>query len=440
MKVKISEYYLPLLKNVSSDIKLISHQYSVRAGLIKQCSSGIYTWLPLGLRVLQKIQNIVRQELSKAGFIEILMPCIQSADIWKESGRYNSYGNEMLKIKDRHKNEVLFGPTNEELITNVIKGDIKSYKDLPKIFWQMQWKFRDEIRPRFGLMRAREFLMKDGYGFFEDQDCAKQYYDKMYQIYLNIFKKLGVDVVPCRADAGAIGGHVNHEFHVVTKNNAEGKIFYDTKLPELIKEFHNTDQANADAILKLVNKMQTTYSATEEKEQAPNNQSDIQTANGIEVGHIFSFGDKYSGCANAVFVDKKGNKKPFYMGSYGIGISRLVAAIIEANHDKRGIVWPKNVSPFSVGLINLDNNACGIASKIFENLDDIIYDDTDQSSGTKFACMDLLGIPTQIIVGKNTLKNNTVEIKYRATDKCFVVSVSKIEEFLNTQCNKQIKA
>ena len=429
-KVRVSKYYLPILKNVSSDAKLASHRYCLMAGLVKQCGAGMYTWLPLGLRVLQKIQNIVRQQLNKAGIIEVLMPCIQQSAIWKESGRYNDYGQEMLKIKDRHQNEILFGPTNEELITSVIKNSVNSYKQLPKIFYQIQWKFRDEIRPRFGLMRAREFLMKDAYSFDKDEHSAMLSYNKMYQVYLNVFKKLGVNVIPSRADAGAIGGQINHEFHIITKSDGEGKIFYEKSLLKLLKEFYKAETGNQEELDNTVKKLQNAHAVTQEALQKDIAQNDLEVANGIEVGHIFSFGKKYSKCMGASFANKEGLLENFCMGSYGIGISRLVAAIVEARHDELGAIWPKEVAPFSIGLTNLHKSSSYIADEIFDSFNDIIYDDTEENAGIKFARMDLVSAPIQIIVGKKSVENQTVEVKLRSNKERVTVKLSNLNEYL----------
>jgi prolyl-tRNA synthetase len=411
-KVRISNYYLPLLKDVSKDVKLISHQYSLRAGLIRQCGSGIYTWLPLGLRIIRNIEKIIREELNKEGLIEILMPCVQQADVWKESGRYDDYGKEMLKFKDRHDHEMLFGPTNEELITKIARETISSYKQLPKILYHMQWKFRDEIRPRFGLMRAREFLMKDAYSFDLDPSSAKLSYDKIYKTYLKIFKRIGVDVIPCKADSGAIGGNLNHEFHLITSGSGESKIFYDKKIINLIEDFHTID-SDHNKTNDIISELQNTEAFTEELHNSESKNPNIISANGIEVGHIFYFADKYSKCLKAQVSDEHGKLNNLYMGSYGIGISRLVAAIIEANHDKNGIIWPKEIAPFKYGLINLHDESREVAENLFKSLDNVIYDDTKDSAGEKFSRMDLIGIPIQIIVGKNFFKNNSFEIKYR---------------------------
>lgn len=411
-RIRVSNYYLPLLKDVSKDVKLTSHKYSLRAGLIKQCGSGIYSWLPLGLKVMRNIEKIVREEHDREGLIEMLMPCVQQADLWKESGRYDDYGKEMLRFKDRHEHEMLFGPTNEEMITKIARETITSYKQLPKILYHIQWKFRDEIRPRFGLMRAREFLMKDAYSFDLNQENAKLSYDKMYKIYLRIFKRIGVSVIPCKADSGAIGGNLNHEFHLLTNGEGESKIYYNQGITNAIEEFHKADcegESTDEAILKL----QNVISFTDDLYKPEFQNANLASANSIEVGHIFYFGDKYSKALKAQVLDDQGKLTNIHMGSYGIGISRLVAAIIEANHDENGIIWPSDIAPFRYGLINLHEESRQVADNIFKSLNNVIYDDTSDSPGEKFSRMDLIGIPIQIIVSKNFFKTNTFEVKYR---------------------------
>ncbi len=425
--VRISEYFLPLLKEVSDDIKLDSHKYSLRSALIKQCGSGIYTWLPLGLRVMNNISNIIKEEMEISGSIELLMPCIQQAELWKTSGRFDDYGKEMLKMQDRHGSEMLFGPTNEELITNLVKGCIKSYKELPKNLYHIQWKFRDEIRPRFGLMRGREFLMKDAYSFAETEEMAIRQYDDMFATYLRIFKRLGLDVVVSKADTGPIGGDLSHEFHLVTKSGAENAIYYDPELTNLINIFHNSSKENC---YETINQIKKTYSVVEEL-HTDQNKDNLCVTKGIEVGHIFYFGNKYSKAMNATFLQNDGKEEFFYMGSYGIGISRLVAAIIEYSHDDKGIIWPKEVSPFKFGLINLNSNALYISENIFSNINNVLYDDTEDSAGMKFSKMDLIGIPYQIIVGKNSLSTGTVEIKERSTGIVRIISLDELHNDLS---------
>ncbi|ACT69349.1 proline--tRNA ligase [Neorickettsia risticii] len=417
-KARVSEYYLPLMKNVSGEVKLRSHKYSLRAGLVKQCGAGLYSWLPLGLKVLKNIESIIRQELDSMGMHEMLMPCIQLAKLWEESGRYSDYGRELLKFKDRHDNELLFGPTNEEVITAIVRDDLASYKQLPKILYHIQWKFRDEIRPRFGLMRAREFLMKDAYSFDVDQQSARISYNKVYQSYLRIFKRLGLNPIPCRANAGVIGGSLNHEFHITTTEGGEGKIFYPEEIGELVDEFCKIDPSDEHAVSVMTAKLQELSCFTEEcNSSSIEDDNRICAAQGIEVGHIFLFGEKYSAPMQARFSDRDGMKKNFYMGSYGIGISRLLAAIIEVYSDDKGIIWPESIAPFKVGLINLHEESCGLAEEIFSKLDSVIYDDTTDSQGVKFARMDLIGVPFQIIVGKNAIIDGTVELKCRLDSK-----------------------
>ncbi|MES2677793.1 MAG: proline--tRNA ligase [Pseudomonadota bacterium] len=411
--MRLSNYFLPTLKENPIDAKIVSHQLMIRAGMIRQTSLGIYSWLPLGLKVLNKISNIIRDEIDKSGCLEILMPTIQPADLWLESGRYNDYGKEMLRIKDRHERDLLYGPTHEEVVTDIFRKNVSSYKDLPKNFYQIQWKFRDEIRPRFGVMRGREFLMKDGYSFDVDFESAKKSYDLMYATYFKIFKRMGLDAMAVKADTGAIGGDLSHEFHILA-DTGESEVFYDKKFDELRK-----------AEIVDIEAMQKLYTAADEMhkpENCPIAQDQIASRRGIEIGHIFHFGDKYSKAMNATITNNEGKAIFPQMGSYGIGVSRLVAAIIESSFDERGIIWNKAVAPFQVALINLKNGdeLCDkICEDLYQKLQakniEVLYDDTKSGAGQKFANMDLIGIPTQIIVGPKSAANNLVEIKNRKT-------------------------
>ena len=426
--MKLSEYFLKPRKDTPSDATLISHKLMIKSSMIKQTTSGIYTWLPLGLKVLQKIEDIVRTVHNRDGCQELLMPTIQSSNIWKKSGRYDDYGPEMLKFYDRNKKELLYGPTNEELVTEVFKEYINSYKDLPKNLYQIQWKFRDEIRPRFGVMRCREFLMKDNYSFDLTKQDAEKSYNTMFKCYLEIFEKIGLKVIPVMADPGAIGGDLSHEFHLISESG-DTNIFYDKKIGDI----NNLNYRSSFDLLRNL------YSVTEE-EYNKKKEIDLNKlikTKGIEVGHIFYFGTKYSEKLGASVLDSKGKKINVEMGSYGIGISRLVAAIIESSHDEKGIIWPKNISPFTVGLINLNNKSKELVkisndlyNYLIKNNIDVLYDDTIERPGEKFANMDLIGIPSQIIIGEKSFKENCVEIKDRKTNKLIKVKIEAFDEII----------
>ena len=418
--MRLSQYYLPTLKETPAQAQIISHQYSLRAGLIKQTSSGIYTWLPLGLRVLKNIENIIREEMNKSGAIEVLMPCIQPANLWKESGRYDHYGKEMLRIRDRHEDEMLFGPTHEEVATDLIRNIVKSYKSLPLCLYQIQWKFRDEIRPRFGVMRGREFLMKDAYSFDIDYESAINSYNSMYQSYIKIFKRMGLTPIGVRAETGPIGGNLSHEFHILA-NTGESTLYYDERFIEYL---NNEDIENLKCVYAVADDMHNITDCPIPKEQ-------VKISKGIEIGHIFYFGDKYSKPMKANILSKDNINVDIHMGSYGIGVSRLIGAIIEAFHDEKGIIWPEEVAPFKIGLINLQLKDCQkVAEHIYENLEDhqILYDDSNESVGVKLSRMDLIGLPWQIILGKKTVNNSLIEVKNRSTG---IVTHMTIEETLN---------
>ena len=413
--MKISNFFLPTLKQIPSDAQIPSHKLMLRSGMIRQEGAGIYTWLPLGLRVLKKIENIIREEHDQAGINEILMPTIQSADIWKESGRYEDYGKEMLRIKDRNKREMLYGPTNEEMITAILRSYIKSYKELPISLYHIQWKFRDEIRPRFGVMRCREFLMKDAYSFDLNHEAAKVSYQKMFSLYLEVFRRLGLKTIPVEADSGAIGGDLSHEFHILS-DVGESVIYYDSDFDMI----DPSDKSNFSKLSKI-------YAADEGKHDPKKcsiPKEKLKKAKGIEVGHIFYFGKKYSEPMKLSVSNEKGNSVTLEMGSYGIGVSRLPAAIIEVNHDDAGIIWPDSVAPFQVGLINLDpsdkktNEASdSFYTKLRENNIDVLYDNSEERPGVKFANMDLIGLPWQLTVGKKALSNNNIDLKRRSDGK-----------------------
>ena len=417
-----SNYFIPTQKEKPIDAKIPSHQLMIRSGMIKQESAGIYSWLPIGLKVLKKIEKIVREEQEKAGAIEILMPTLQSSELWSESGRYDSYGDEMLRITDRHSRTLVYGPTNEEQVTEIFRKYIKSYKSLPLNLFHIQWKFRDEVRPRFGVMRGREFLMKDAYSFDLNQEEAKLSYYKMFIAYLKTFKRLGLNAIPVAADSGPIGGNLSHEFSIVAETG-ESEIFCDRNLLEIDID-ENVYNSN-DKIISVVENYLNFYSATDDKhdEKEFNNlvsKNNQVNGRGIEVGHIFSFGDKYSNPMKASISGSDGKISDVFMGSYGIGVSRLVAAIIETSNDEKGIIWPTSVAPFLVNIINLKNkddnckNKClEIHNNLAKNDIESIIDDRDESAGKKFSDSDLIGFPVTIIVGPRELENGNVEIKFR---------------------------
>jgi len=407
----LSKLFLPILKENPAEAKIKSHQLMLRVGMIKQSSSGIYSWLPLGLRIMKKIENIVREEQNNIGAQELLMPTIQSADIWKESGRYDDYGEEMLRIKDRQNREMLYGPTNEELITEIFRASIKSYKSLPQSLYHIQWKFRDELRPRFGVMRCREFLMKDAYTFdLSDEDAVKSY-NKMYFAYLKTFKRMGLTAIPMAADTGPIGGNLSHEF-VILAETGESKIYADKRIFEIDTRNFNLDDSSLE---KMRNEFETYYAVTDDKFNKGDFDKKVLQENrlitkGIEVGHIFYFGDKYSKPLNAS-VDLQGGKKiSVKMGSYGIGVSRLVAAIIEAKFNNNIMKWPLSVSPYEVAIIPMisknDNSNLIKSQKIYKELIkhniDVLLDDTDENISAKIKKFNLIGIPYQIIIGQKS--------------------------------------
>ncbi len=420
--MRLSRFYMPVLKDIPSEAQIVSHRLMLRAGMVRQQGAGIYAWLPLGQRVLNKIANIVREEQNRAGAVEMLMPTIQQADLWRESGRYDDYGKEMLRITDRHEREMLYGPTNEEMITELVRASVKSYRQLPLILYHIQWKFRDEIRPRFGVMRGREFLMKDAYSFDVDEAGARRAYDKMFLAYLNTFARMGLTAVPMRADTGPIGGDLSHEF-IILAETGESQVFCDRDLLELAPPGPDLDW---DGDLRaLVAARTALYAATEEmhdsaKFAAQTPKERQVSARGIEVGHIFYFGDKYSKAMQAMITGPDGQDRPAQMGSYGIGVSRLIGAIIEANHDEAGMIWPEAVAPFGIGLINLrvGDSACDSAcAQAYAALTaagrEPLYDDTAERPGAKFSVMDLIGLPKQLIIGPKGLAAGTVEIKDR---------------------------
>lgn len=422
--MRLSRYFLPILRETPKEAEIVSHRLMLRAGMIRQEAAGIYSWLPLGLRVLQKVTAIVREEMNRAGAIELLMPTLQLADLWRETGRYEAYGPEMLRIKDRHERELLYGPTNEDMITAIFRAYVRSYRELPKILYHIQWKFRDEQRPRFGVMRGREFLMKDAYSFDVDEASARLAYNRMFVSYLRIFARMGLRVIPMRAETGPIGGDQSHEF-IILAETGESAVFCDAGVLELPVPDETIDY-DGD-LSRIVKQWTSLYAATEDvhdearfERETPESRR-IHTR-GIEVGQVFFFGDKYSKPMHAVIAGPDGVERPFQGGSYGVGVSRLVGALIEANHDEAGIIWPASVAPFKVGLANLKvgdaavDAACG---KIYEALEkagvDVLYEDTDERPGAKFAKLDLIGLPYQLIVGPKGLAEGKVELKTRAT-------------------------
>ena len=432
--MKISNYYLPILKEIPLNAEVISHQLMLRAGMIRQQSAGIYSWLPLGLKVLKKVEQIIREEMDKSGSLEVLLPCIQPADLWRETNRYESYGKEMLRIKDRHENDLLFTPTAEELITDIVRNNVNSYKDFPKTFYQIQWKFRDEIRPRFGVMRGREFYMKDAYSFDLDKASAVETYDRMINVYFNIFNRLGLKAIPIKADPGPIGGDLSHEFHVIA-NTGESDIFYDKEIEiELQKDHPN------------IKRVRELYAMADEMHIA--SECDVPESRlcyhkSIEVGHVFYYGTKYSQPMNAVFMNHEGKNIHFYGGCYGIGVSRLVAAIIESFHDEKGIVWPKSVAPFDVSILNLhvkDESSVKVSDKLYEVLSehkvDVLYDDSDLSAGSKFAKHELIGIPYQVISSTKLAKENKLELRDRKTGAVEILDFSSVVSKLITMSGR----
>ncbi len=423
--MRLSRYFLPILREAPRDAEIVSHKLMLRAGMIRQEAAGIYAFLPLGHRVLTKVCQIVREEQNRAGAIEMLMPTIQSADLWRESGRYDDYGKEMLRIEDRHEREMLFGPTNEEMITEIFRASVKSYKQLPLNLYHIQWKFRDEVRPRFGVYRSREFLMKDAYSFDLDAGGARHSYNKMFVAYLRTFARMGLKSIPMVADTGPIGGNLSHEF-IILASTGESEVFCQNDFLEFEVPAEVVDFDDRAGLQKIVDRWTSLYAATSEKhdaaafEKIP--ESKRLSARGIEVGHIFYFGTKYSEPMRARVAAPGGSESTVHMGSYGVGVSRLVAAIIEASHDEAGIVWPDSVAPFAVGLLNLkagDATTDEVSQSLMARLESaglsVLYDDLDARAGAKFATMDRIGLPWQVIVGPRGAAAGEVEIKRRRT-------------------------
>jgi prolyl-tRNA synthetase len=425
--MRLSQYFLPVLKENPAEAQIVSHRLMLRAGMIKQSAAGIYSWLPLGLKVLKNIENIIHEEQEKAGHLAILMPTVQSADLWRESGRYEDYGEEMLRFKDRHDRDMLFTPTAEELITDIFRGHVNSYKDLPLTMYQIQWKFRDERRPRFGVMRGREFYMKDGYNFDLTKEDAMHAYNRHLVSYLRSYERMGLQAIPMRADSGPIGGEDTHEFLVLAETG-ESEVFYDKTVTELKFGDRDIDFNNIQQCQFIMEEFTDKYARTDEThdevafKKVPEERR--QVARGIEVGQIFYFGTKYSEAMGAMVQDSEGQTVPVHMGSHGIGVSRLVGAIIEASHDDKGIIWPEEVTPYHCGIINLkqgDEEADSACESLYQKLGaaglEPLYDDREERAGGKFATMDLIGLPWRITVGPRGLKNGVVELTNRRTGR-----------------------
>ena len=413
--MKYSKSGIITTKNTPNDAEVISHKLMIRAGMIKKLASGLYTWMPLGLKVLKKIENIIRKEMDSIGALEILMPAIQPAELWIESGRWEKYGPELLRLSDRHEREFCFGPTHEEIITDIARKDIKSYKQLPIIYYQIQTKFRDEIRPRYGIMRAREFLMKDAYSFHENEECLNETYEKMFQSYKNCFNQIGFDFKVVNADNGQIGGSESHEFHVIAENGEDELIFSDT-----------SDYAiNAELFSK----------PPKEGDKSPDGSGKVKIKRGIEVGHIFKLGKNYTESMNANVSNEKNTNSKMIMGCYGIGVSRIAAAAIEQSNDEKGILWPKAIAPFSISIISIgfskNETINKYSKKLYKILKekniDVLLDDRDVSPGIMFSDSDLIGIPYKIIIGKQFIENKSIEFKDRKLDKTTTIEENSVD-------------
>ena len=435
--MRLSRYFLPILKETPREAEIVSHRLMLRAGMIRQQGQGSFSMLPLGKRVLDKVCKIIREEQDRAGALEILMPTIQSADLWRESGRYNDYGKEMLRIVDRQERQMLYGPTNEEMVTDIFRSYVKSYRDLPLNLYHIQWKFRDEVRPRFGVMRGREFLMKDAYSFDIDYEGAKAAYNRMFVAYLRTFTRMGLQAIPMRADTGPIGGDLSHEF-IILADTGESQVFCHRDFLSLQVPGEGVNYRDDAEIAGIVSEWTKPYAATDEMHDEVTwssiGENEKVSARGIEVGHIFHFGDKYSKPMNAKVQGPDGKEHFVSMGSYGIGPTRLIAAIIEASHDDAGIIWPESVAPFDVVIINMkagDAECDRVCEQLYAAHQaaglDALYDDTDQRAGGKFATADLIGVPWQVIVGPRGVAAGEVEVKRRSTGER---DVKKLETLL----------
>jgi prolyl-tRNA synthetase len=431
--LRISRYFLPVLKESPSDAQIVSHKLMLRAGLIRQTAAGIYAWLPIGFRVLKKIEQIVREEQDRAGAIELLMPTLQAADYWKATGRYDAYGPEMLRITDRQERELVYGPTNEDMLTAILQGSMKSYRDLPRTLYHIQWKFRDEIRPRFGVMRGREFLMKDAYSFDLDEADARISYNRMFAAYLRTFARMGLRAIPMQADTGPIGGDLSHEF-IILAPSGESEVYFHKSWETLrAAEDYAVDANDPEALQAFVDSMTADYAATDEKRDEAREATlgdDLRKSRGIEVGHIFYFGDKYTKPLGFTVSGRGGEAVTPVGGSYGIGVSRLVGAIIEASHDDAGIIWPEAVAPWKVGIVTMrqdDEPSVAAAEELYASLQlagvETAYDDRDDRGGAKLATMDLIGLPWQLIVGPRRIASGTVELKRRSSGERHELSV-----------------
>lgn len=433
-----SQTFFPTQKEAPREAQIVSHQLMLRAGLINQHAAGIYTWLPLGTKVLKNIEAIVRAEQNKVGAQEVIMPTLQSADLWRESGRFDAYGEEMLRMKDRHDRDLLYTPTAEEVVADMARSYMKSYRDLPAMVYQIHWKFRDEIRPRFGVMRGREFFMKDAYSIDIDEASARESYKKMMTAYVRTFRRLGLVAVPARADTGPIGGDLSHEFLIVAKTG-ESELFYEQRLEDLMANSGDAidgDSVDVDEILNI-------YAATDEihdPKTCPIDEANLKVARGIEVGHIFYFGTKYSDALDVNIAGPDNKTIVPHMGSYGIGVSRLVAAIIEASHDENGIIWPESVAPYKIGIINVrasDDECAKACDKLYNYFQsagiDTLYDDRDERAGAKFADMDLMGIPWHISIGPKVLQKGMVELKNRRSGEAIEVTIEDVKRRLATR-------
>jgi prolyl-tRNA synthetase len=432
--MRLTRYFLPVLKETPAEAQIVSHRLMLRAGMIRQASAGIYSWLPLGYRVLRNIEKIVHEEQQRAGHIPVLMPTLQSADLWRTSGRYDAYGDELLRIKDRHGRDMLYGPTNEEMITEIVAAYVNSYRDLPLTLYHIQWKFRDERRPRFGVMRGREFLMKDGYNFDLSKEAALHAYNRHLVSYLRTYERMGLQAIPMRADSGPIGGDYTHEFLVLAETG-ESEVFYDSEITDLSFGDRHVDYDDAAACQKVLEEFTSRYARTDETHdeevfaQVPEERR--RSARGIEVGQIFYFGTKYSEEFGAVVPNEDGERVALHMGSHGIGVSRLAGAIIEASHDDKGIIWPEEVSPFPVGIVNLrqgDGGTDAACDELYGALMakglEPLYDDREERAGAKFATMDLIGLPWRVTVGPRGVENRVVEVTSRRTGESEEMSIA----------------
>jgi prolyl-tRNA synthetase len=442
--MRISRYFMPILRDDPKEAEIVSHRLMLRTGMIRQEAAGSYSWLPLGFRVLKKIENIVREEQDRSGALEVLMPTLQSADLWRKSGRYEAYGKEMLRFKDRHDREMLYGPTNEEMITDIFRQGVKSYRDLPRNLYHIQWKFRDEVRPRFGVMRGREFLMKDAYSFDISAEAGRHSYNKMFVSYLRTFARMGLKAIPMRAETGPIGGDLSHEFLILAKTGESG-VYFDRNFLEMGWEHQEIDYDDVARVGAIVDVFTQAYAATDDKHDPQEFERRVPderrvSGRGIEVGHIFFFGTRYSKPLGCLVQGPDGQLVAVESGSYGIGVSRLVGAIIEAGHDEAGIIWPDPVAPFIVGLINLKQGdpetdlACEKAYGMFQSKGiETLYHDTDERPGAKFTVMDLIGLPWQVIMGPRGLKDGTAEVKRRATGERQNIPLERLATFFNSR-------